>query len=41
MPQSQDAFAQVYEQVLSNSSSSLSPVPCIEVNGLWYVNSPQ
>ena len=41
MPQSQDTFTQVYDQVLSSGSGSMSPVPCIEENGLWYVNAMQ
>jgi hypothetical protein len=38
MPTSQGTFAQAYDQVSNNSNSTLSPVPCIEENGLWYVN---
>ena len=39
MPDSQATFQQVYDQLLnSNSSSTFSPVPCIEENGMWYVN---
>ncbi len=39
MPNDQVTFAQAYDQVMSNSSSSLSPVPCIQQNGQWYVNA--
>jgi hypothetical protein len=38
MPTGQDSFAQAYDQALNNSGS-FSPVPCIEENGMWYVNS--
>jgi hypothetical protein len=38
MPDSQETFAQAYDQALSNSGS-FSPVPCIEENGMWYVNA--
>jgi hypothetical protein len=42
MPDSQAGFGQVYDQLVSSSgSSSFSPVPAIEENGLWYVNYPQ
>jgi hypothetical protein len=39
MPNSQVPFIQAYDQVLNNSSSGLSPVPCIEENGIWYINA--
>lgn len=41
MPNGQATFQQVYDQVRSSStnSSSLSPVPCIEQNGEWYVDA--
>jgi hypothetical protein len=38
MPTSQGTFAQAYDQVANNSNSTLSPVPCLEEDGLWYVN---
>jgi hypothetical protein len=38
MPNDQETFAAAYAQVL-NSSGSFSPVPCIEENGMWYVNA--
>jgi hypothetical protein len=39
MPNSQVTFTRAYDQVLNNGSSSLSPVPCIEENGMWYINA--
>lgn len=40
MPDTYITFTQAYDQVLENTSdTSLSPVPCIEENGLWYVNA--
>jgi hypothetical protein len=39
MPNSQVTFTQAYNQVLNNGNSSLSPVPCIEENGMWYINA--
>jgi hypothetical protein len=41
MPNGQVTFAQAYDRVLSTNSSSFSPVPCIEQNGVWYVNATQ
>jgi hypothetical protein len=38
MPDGQGTFVQAYEQALNNSGS-FSPVPCIEENGMWYVNA--
>jgi hypothetical protein len=40
MPNAQLSFSQAYGQVLSNTGNmSLSPVPCVEENGLWYINA--
>jgi hypothetical protein len=39
MPGGQEAFAEAYGQAVDNSGQ-FSPVPCIEENGLWYVNAP-
>jgi hypothetical protein len=39
MPGSQVTFMQAYNQALNNSNNSLSPVPCIEENGSWYINA--
>ena len=39
MPGAQLSFSQAYGQVLSGTTNSLSPVPCIEENGLWYINA--
>jgi hypothetical protein len=38
MPGGQETFAQAYDQALNNSGC-FSPVPCIEENGMWYVNA--
>jgi len=38
MPNDQETFSQAYDQAL-NSSGSFSAVPCIEENGMWYVNT--
>jgi hypothetical protein len=38
MPNDQETFAQAYGQAM-NSSGSFSAVPCIEENGMWYVNT--
>lgn len=38
MPNDQETFAEAYDQALDNSGS-FSPVPCIEENGMWYVNA--
>jgi hypothetical protein len=38
MPSSQVTFMQAYNQALNNSNI-LSPVPCIEENGIWYINA--
>jgi hypothetical protein len=38
MPSSQVTFMQAYNQALNNSNN-LSPVPCIEENGIWYINA--
>ncbi|MBV9448052.1 MAG: hypothetical protein JO345_19385 [Streptosporangiaceae bacterium] len=40
MPADQASFQQVYDQVRSSSAnSSMSPVPCIQQNGSWYVDT--
>jgi hypothetical protein len=40
MPDAYVTFAQAYDQVLNNTSNtSLSPVPCIEENGQWFINA--
>jgi hypothetical protein len=40
MPDTYVTFTQAYAQVLDNTSdTSLSPVPCIEENGLWFINA--
>ncbi len=40
MPNAQLSFSQAYAQVLSNTrNTSLSPVPCTQENGLWYINA--
>lgn len=39
MPNSQVTFIQAYDQALNNNSSIFSPVPCIEDNGMWYINA--
>jgi hypothetical protein len=40
MPDTYVTFTQAYAQVLDNTSgTSLSPVPCIEENGQWYINA--
>jgi hypothetical protein len=40
LPTGQVTFAQAYGQVLSSTrSTSLSPVPGIEENGMWYINA--
>ena len=39
MPNDQVTFQQAYDQVMSNSNNSLSPVPCIQDGGQWYVNA--
>jgi hypothetical protein len=38
MPNSQETFAQAYDQALNNSGG-FSAVPCIEENGKWYVDT--
>lgn len=38
MPSSQATFTQAYDLALNNNTS-LSPVPCIEENGIWYINA--
>jgi len=38
MPNGQETFADAYAQALNNTGS-FSPVPCIEENGMWYVNA--
>jgi hypothetical protein len=38
MPNDQETFAQAYDQALNNSGS-FSAVPCVEENGMWYVNT--
>ena len=40
MPDTYVTFTQAYAQVLDNTSStSLSPVPCIKINGQWFINA--
>jgi hypothetical protein len=39
MPDSEVTFNQAYDQVLNTGNGSLSPVPCIEENGMWYINA--
>lgn len=41
MPDSQESFAQAYDQALSSGNSAFSPVPCIEENGEWYIDHSQ
>ena len=38
MPQGAGSFAQAYAATANEPSTSLSPIPCIEVTGSWYVN---
>jgi hypothetical protein len=38
MPNDQETFAQAYDQALNNSGG-FSAVPCIEENGMWYVDT--
>jgi hypothetical protein len=40
MPRSPASFMTVYDKAISNSSSgnTFSPVPCVKVNGKWYVS---
>jgi hypothetical protein len=38
MPNGQESFAQAYGEALENSGG-FSAVPCIEQNGMWYVNT--
>jgi hypothetical protein len=37
MPTSSETFKQAYDNALN--AGGLSPVPCIKINGKWYVNS--
>ena len=37
MPTPSETFKQAYDSALN--AGGLSPVPCIRVNGKWYVNS--
>jgi hypothetical protein len=41
MPSGSLSFTDAYAAVTSAKSSVLSPVPCIEVNGLWYENAEE
>jgi hypothetical protein len=38
MPPGAGSFSQAYAATANASSNTLSPVPCIEVDGSWYVN---
>ena len=38
MPPGAGSFSQAYAATANASSDTLSPVPCIEVDGSWYVN---
>ena len=38
-PDSPADFETAYQQAL-NANDAFSPVPCLQVNGLWYVNLP-
>jgi hypothetical protein len=38
MPPGAGSFSTAYASALNNDSNTLSPVPCIQVNGDWYVN---
>jgi hypothetical protein len=39
MPNGQETFTQAYDQAMNNNNGSLSPVPCMQQNGMWYVNA--
>jgi hypothetical protein len=41
MPSGSLSFADAYAAVTNAKSSVLSPVPCVEVNGLWYENAEE
>ncbi len=41
MPSGSLSFTDAYAAVTSAKSSVLSPVPCVEVNGLWYENAEE
>jgi hypothetical protein len=41
MPGGSLSFTDAYAAVTSAKSSVLSPVPCVEVNGLWYENAEE
>jgi hypothetical protein len=41
MPSGSLTFTDAYAAVTSPKSSVLSPVPCVEVNGLWYENAEE
>lgn len=38
MPPGAGSFSQAYAATANASSDTLSPIPCIEVTGAWYVN---
>ena len=39
MPNDQQTFTEAYDQAVNNNNGGLSPVPCIQENGMWYVNA--
>jgi hypothetical protein len=41
MPSGSVTFTDAYAAVTSAKSSVLSPIPCVEVNGLWYENAEE
>jgi len=37
MPTGSASFQQVYDNLVASSASVLSPVPCVRIEGKWYV----